>query len=345
MAKDIVFIDTCVYIGENYFDPKNRISELGRLASAGHISLISTEITDKEVEMHFKEDALLQFSDFRKKHKVLKSIKTFRVFFDKGYREKVKEMAVETCEKFRKQAHVYTIDYSYSNGVDLIFEKYFNKEKPFGEGKKSKEFPDAFALQMLEEYCRKTGNKEIIVLSNDTDVKEYKSKYLVVKDCKDYLTKKLAEAETLELIKRAMENNKDRICKDIEEYVTEKLDDSRYYDGLFNTEEVTDIIVEHCTVEMEDDFSIVSEEKGTYAVELHMSCVCEVKCSFLCLDYATYDREDEKWYGGEWVSEILKGDSYFSIIVHYSETGGDSIDMDMYELGDAVPVMRPSWDY
>lgn len=67
----IVFIDTCIYKEENYFDPKNRISELGRLASKNHISLVSTEITNKEVEMHFKEEVSAPFKDFRNNHKVL----------------------------------------------------------------------------------------------------------------------------------------------------------------------------------------------------------------------------------------------------------------------------------
>ncbi len=345
MRKDIVFIDTSIYRGENYFDPKNRITELGRLAAAGHISLVSTEITNKEVEMHFKEEASAPFRDIRNNYKVLKGIKAFCEFFDKSYRKKVEEMAVDTFKKFREQAHVYTIDYSYCKGIAGVFEKYFNLEKPFGEGEKRKEFPDAFSLHLLEEYCRKSGNKEIIVLSEDKDMKKYESKFLVPQDYKEYLTKKLAEAKTLDQIKRAIEMSKERICKDVEDYVTEELDDSRLYNGLFNTEEISDISVEYCTIDMDDDFSIISEENGTYAVELHMSCVSEVKCSFLSLDYAIYDREDGKWYGGEWELETLKGDSYFNIIVHYSEIDGDYLEMDMFELGDAVPDMRHQWEH
>lgn len=344
MKKDIVFIDTCIYKEENYFDPRNRISELGRLASAGHISLVSTEITDREVEMHFKEEASAPFRDFRKNHKVLKGIKAFEDFFDKGYRKKVEDMAVETCRNFRTSAHVYTIGYSYCKGVEAIFEKYFNLEKPFGEGKKRKEFPDAFALQMLEEYCKKNGLREIIVLSNDKDIIKYKNKYLIPTDCKEYLTKKLAEAKTLELIRKAIEASKDRLCKEVEDYITQELDDTRNYDGLFNTEEVSDVGIEHCIVDMEDDFSIISEDDGVYIVELHMSCVSEVRCSFFSLDYATYDREDGKWYGGEWESETLKGESYFNITVCYSEADGDYMEMETSELVDAVPDMRHSWD-
>lgn len=343
-TKDIVFIDTSIYICENFFDPKNRISELGRLAAAGHISLVSTEITNREVEMHFKEEASAPFKDFRNHYKVLKGIKAFNNFFDKGYRKKVENMAVKTCQKFREQAQVHTIDYSYCKDVADIFDKYFKINKPFGEGGKRKEFPDAFTLQMLEEYCKRSGIKKVIVLSEDKDIKLYKSKVLEPTDYREYLTRKLAEAKTLEMIRRAINYNKDRLCKDVEEYLTEELDDTRNYDGQFNTEEISDVSVEYCAVKMDDDFSVVSEDNGTYAIELHMSCVCEVKCSFLSLDYATYDREDGRWYGGEWESETLKGDSYFDIIVNYSATD-DNLEIDMFEMGNAVPDMRHSWEH
>ena len=84
------------------------------------------------------------------------------------------------------------------------------------------------ALQMLETYCKKNKVK-IRVLSADSDMMEYKSDYLIPTDYKSYLTEKVAEAETLEKIRRAIDSNKDRICKDIEEYVSQDLDDERNY--------------------------------------------------------------------------------------------------------------------
>lgn len=343
MAKDLVFIDTSVYIKENYFDPKNRITELCRLATAGHINLVSTEITNAEVEMHFKEDASAPFRDIRNNYPVLKGIKDFRVFFDKKYRKIVEDMAVGTFKEYREKAHVFTVDYSYCNDVAGVFEKYFKMEKPFGEGKKRKEFPDAFALHMLEEYCIKNGHKEIVVLSNDKDILKYETKYLKPSTCEEYLTKKLAEAKTLEMIRRAIEMSKDRICQDIENQVRIELDDTRRYGGLFNTEEVSDVEVTDCVVHMLDGFSIVSVNNGEYVLELRMSCNSEAKCSFLNLDYATYDHEDGVWYGGEWETDIVDGDSEFSIYVRFTEAAEDFLDVDTFEIEDAVPAMNPTW--
>lgn len=343
MAKDLVFIDTSVYIKENYFDPKNRITELGRLATAGHINLVSTEITNAEVEMHFKEDASAPFRGIRNNYPVLKGIKVFHEFFDKKYRKKVEDMAVEACKEFREKTHMNTVGYSYCNDVPGVFEKYFKLEKPFGEGKKRKEFPDAFALHMLEEYCKKNGLREIVVLSDDKDILKYESKYLKPTTCEVYLTKKLAEAETLNMIRRAIDMSRNRICQDIEKQVRVELDDTRRYEGLFNTEEVLDVDVTNCEVHMLDGFSILSVNNGEFLLELRLYCYSEAECSFISLDYATYDREDGVWYGGERETDTVDGSAEFSIYVRFSEAAGDYLDVDNFEIEDAVPDMSPKW--
>jgi len=50
MNKDIVFVDTSIYIAEKYFAPNNRILALRNLAGSGIINVVSTIITDKEVQ-------------------------------------------------------------------------------------------------------------------------------------------------------------------------------------------------------------------------------------------------------------------------------------------------------
>jgi len=47
MQKDIVFIDTSVYVKEKYFSEGNAICALFRLAKEGIIDLMSTDITNQ----------------------------------------------------------------------------------------------------------------------------------------------------------------------------------------------------------------------------------------------------------------------------------------------------------
>lgn len=343
MNRDIIFIDTSIFIEEDYFVPLNRISTLKNLVSEGLISIVSTEITNREIKRRFLGEVTTSLNNIKNHQKVLKCFDKTNVLSSRDFKKQLLKDAEKKFDDFLKGAQVFTLGYDQCKDVALVFEKYFKREKPFAEGKKEKEFPDAFALQMLETYCKKNKLK-IRVLSADSDMMEYKSDYLIPTDYKSYLTEKVAEAETLEKIRKAIDSNKDRICKDIEEYVSQDLDDERNYHGLFNTEEISDIEVKSCTVEMEDDFSIVSKEKDAYVIELHMNCMCEVRCSYISLDYATYDREDGKWYGGEWESETVEGESYFDIRVHFSDDGGDYLDLEMFELGDAVPSFKHSWD-
>jgi hypothetical protein len=256
---------------------------------------------------------------------------------DREYKQKLVSKAEDTFKDFLNKTHVYSIGYDMCDDVKSVFEKYFNKEKPFGEGEKEKEFPDAFALQMLENYCKQNGLR-IYVLSADSDMKEYKSKYLIPVDYKEYLTKKIAEAKILEKIKKAIRDSKYRICETIKKSVVDELVfNYSIYNGLFNAEDVSDVEVMGCSVDMMEGFSIVSANQDRYVIELHLRCYCEVKCSFVNLDYATYDREDGVWYGGEWDSETVNGESYFSVWAIYSEKNGDYLDIETFDVEDAVP--------
>ena len=58
--------------------------------------------------------------------------------------------------------------------TQTIYSAYFNKEPPFGSGKKKSEFPDALALFALEGHARDLGDdKGILVISDDSDWKAF----------------------------------------------------------------------------------------------------------------------------------------------------------------------------
>ena len=50
-----------------------------------------------------------------------------------------------------------------------VFQKYFQKKPPFGPGKKKEEFPDAFVLTSIEDWCS-WKNQKIYVVSTDGDM-------------------------------------------------------------------------------------------------------------------------------------------------------------------------------
>lgn len=339
MDKEVVFIDTSVYIAENFFAPNNRINSLCDLAAKGVIGIVSTEITDNEVLQHFKEAVSVAWSNIKNNGNVLACYDETRKLLFKD----TKKQWLKNCEvsfrKFKERVKVYTISYDYCDDVKSVFDKYFNVEKPFGEGRKKHEFPDAFVLQMLEHYCERNGLKHLVILSKDKDMKEYKSEHLIYKDYVSYITEKLTEADILEKIKKTIEEEENQLCSDIKDKLEDELLDTRYYYGLFNTEDSPDVEIINCKVERDNDFSVISKDGDGFLIELNFRSCCEVKCSYINLDYAIFDREDNKWYGGEWETETLTGEEDFRMIVRYdNETG--LLHKESFKISDALPSFR-----
>ena len=252
MSKDIVFVDTSIYIAENYFAPNNRILALRNLVESGVISVVSTKITNIEVLRHFKDGVTAAWNDVTNKHRSLKCFDIARPFFNESTKEYLPEMCETIFNEFQQKAHVYSIGFEYCSDVETIFEKYFKGEKPFNEGEKKHEFPDAFVLQMLEQYCQRNGLKNIVVLSVDKDMTSYASPYLIITDYKQYLTDKQAEAKTLENIRKSIHDERDRICEEIQVKLETELYDRWLYSNLFNTEGLPDVEVKECRVHMGD---------------------------------------------------------------------------------------------
>lgn len=344
MNRDIVFIDTSIFVAENFFTPKNRISALKDLVHEGLISIVSTEVTNREVKRRFIGETTAAMNYIKNHLAVLCCFEKTEILSNRDFKKQIIQDAEKKISDFLKDAQVYTIGFDQCGDIEPIFDKYFKKEKPFAEGAKEKEFPDAFALQMLEKYCEKNKLK-IRLLSADADMMKYASEYLIPTDYKQYLTEKGNEAETLERIKRAIIDNKDRLESEIENRVIDELADERLYYGIFNAEDISDIDVQECVVEIADDFSVVSKDNGNYVIELQLTCKCKVECSYFSLDYAFYDREDDKWYGVELESDTVDGESYFSIQVRYlNDNGVASMDIDKFDIDDAVPSLGHAWE-
>lgn len=344
MERDIVFVDTSVYIAENYFAPNNRINSLQTLAEKGMLSLVSTGITNSEILRRFTDEVSSAWSNLKNNHKVWVCFDRTRTLFYKETKRKLLKQCEDVFRSFTDKSSMYTIGYEYCSDVKAVFEKYFNAEKPFNEGRKKDEFPDAFVLQMLEQYCMRNSLKKILLLSEDKDMKEYDSDYLKPIDYKEYITMKLAEVSTLEAVRKSIENEKEEICSDIKEKLEDELYDGWNYSSLFNTEDLPEVEIEKCNVEMDSNFSIKSKCGDSFLIELNLTSYCEVKCTYFNLDYATYDREDRMWYGGEWETETLKGDENFQMLVSYN-TGTETLEIESFEIADAVPDFRHSWEY
>lgn len=319
MAKDVVFIDTNLFIEENYFNQGNRIQALLSLAKAGTISLISTEIVHKEVEFHYINDMKEAF-DTLKECKTLKNIKSYYNTVVSLNKKEVIRVANESLKAFFDSPFIFVIGYSYCDNVEDIFNKYFNKEKPFGEGKKKDEFPDAFTLQALENYCKKSGLKEIVILSNDKDVTKYSSKYFRVEIPREYVTAKLKEKEELDNLKKELQLNKNTFTNDIKDELLTELDENNLYYESIGYSEISNInIVINRFNLNEDKFDISSITDDYIYLSIYPSVSYKITVNYQDLDYGYYDKEDGVWYGEEWRDKIFSDTVNIKIEMQYDK--------------------------
>ena len=171
-----IFIDTSVY-EEWHFIASGAIKALISAGEAGRIRILLPEITEKEVLAHIKERS----EDSKVKHiqkldsSIFKHFPKIKLTIEK-LNKQVENAADDIMEKFLDNVdRSNTLRIPIQENLDLvsIIEDYFNKKAPFSEKKKS-EFPDAIVLKSLEQWCSE-NNTTCIVLSKDTDMKNYKT--------------------------------------------------------------------------------------------------------------------------------------------------------------------------
>ena len=228
-----------------------------------------------------------------------------------------------------------------------ILDKYFKSEKPFNEGEKKAEFPDAFNLEALELWCEK-NNSKIYVLSTDKDLLEYQSSKLIpieeITALLDLINRKKEEKsraeEHLNKVLKLYKTNKEKLEDDILNRFGNEVE---FETGETNLEEI-----EVFEVSL-SDYTIVELNMNEAVLEAKATVYFKAYLSYLDYENAFWDSEDEKYYFLEETTsslektieipvelevdlEPLAGAEFSGIEV--SEIGKDFVvDLDSDELG------------
>lgn len=309
MKKDYVFIDTSVFMKNQYFKEGGLVSRFLELAEKGNITILMPEIIKAEWQKHFIEDGASISIDISKRLS-LTGIKdkttTFLLEAEKAINDyNANKLPMYFHQQLNRKG-IETVGYDYCDGtVQKVFEKYFAKEKPFGTKGKKDEFPDAFILASLEKYAETNKIPQIIVLSADPDISEYKNPTLVYCDAKIYLDKlnrEIAELNNKEEtdVKAFTSYMSAQGPKDMQQKVTglvlqylENPDNYSYRFGFYDIEEVyepqVDITIDggHLKILQIDDNYIKAE------------CAVFIKGSVIVNhfdeDESIWDSEDKKY--------------------------------------------------
>ena len=325
MQKDIVFIDTSVYVKEKYFSEGNAICALFKLAKEGIIDILSTDITNQEILRHMQKDCLEAFSKMRKHCNVLRNISIYKDSFDRANKSVVEKEVMALLEKNLKAADVYTMGYN-CNEKDVmdIFYSFFKEKAPFSDHKKS-EFPDAFVLKILENYADKNG-LAITILSTDEDMQKYNSNHLYNADYKEYINEKLVVKERLDDIKASLDDQYDEICGKIQMKCEKELDDSNLYIYSIEGVDISYVTINYVKVKFDkNSIYIYNCDDGSLGIEVECNVDFSVDVEFENTSNAYYDSEDKRWYGTESDTVKIQKNAFTYIDLKYDETYGLSI--------------------
>lgn len=168
-----VFLDTSVLAGQQYNFASTSLSTFVPLAKKHSIKFLLPAPTEGEVLRQIRErsqEALKALEDARRRAPFLAKWKHFPPKTTGLVADwEVRRVATEEWQDFLKQFDVIKLDYSAIN-LPQIMRWYEGVMPPFREGKKRKEFPDAFAVAIVDAYAQKTG-ATVAVVSEDTDLK------------------------------------------------------------------------------------------------------------------------------------------------------------------------------
>lgn len=169
-----IFIDTSIFVGANFHYESSSFKQLITLARESYLLIYLTPITIREVKSKIHErveTAHLALQRCKKEAMVLRHLPadTYKALFTDFDTRTVEESLIQKFDRFISQSQATIIPVG-GTSVEKVFDQYFSLSPPFGTGKKKSEFPDAFALASLNEWCI-TNREKIYVVSTDSDMK------------------------------------------------------------------------------------------------------------------------------------------------------------------------------
>lgn len=173
---DAVMIDTSIY-HKNQCDfrgiTKSIIPMLLQLLEANNITLLTHPVLESEIKKHIGESELVSRignlqTSLRKYNKQLQMIDVSTEDLIRRLDEiNIEKSLIDKFDLFYKRA----ISVPYVSAQE-VFEDYFNANQPFStNGNKKSEFPDAFILKGIIEYCKNNANSTVLIISDDSDWK------------------------------------------------------------------------------------------------------------------------------------------------------------------------------
>jgi PIN domain len=168
-----VFLDTSVLAGQQYNFASTALSTFIPVAKKAGLKFLLPDPTEREVRRQIRaraQEALDALEVARRRAPFLAKWKSFPKSAQPSIDNwEVTRIATNEWNAFLSSFDVVKLGYESLN-VKLVMDWYDGIAAPFREGKKRKEFPDAFAIAILDSHANKSGCF-VAVVSEDQDFK------------------------------------------------------------------------------------------------------------------------------------------------------------------------------
>jgi hypothetical protein len=173
-----VFLDTEIFVSNNFHFESPLFEKLISLAQQETIFIHLTTITVREIEARIISDIEQGLAHLRTLQNKERAVKVLGLIPNTPFqiiprRFEIAPIKRQIMDSFRSYLEAIRADILPVTDVsiDEVFDKYFRAVPPFGSSEKKHEFPDAFALAGLQGWCNRTGNR-VFVISNDSDMRD-----------------------------------------------------------------------------------------------------------------------------------------------------------------------------
>lgn len=331
--RKIVFLDTNIFESQNFLKGRN-LNTLCRYAVNSSIELKITDIIYKELIQRISVNvnrAKKIHKDYQKQlngdGRILRNSNDFESLynFPKFNSVEIKKEIGKKLDVFITKNNIEIINSDIAN-IEDVFTKYFNTEAPFKDGNKKHEFPDAFIFSTIENWAI-ANERDVFLISSDNDINniEFESGKVdtsfdltqilekfskeINKEHSDYIESK---------IENFIEDIKNKLSEDYKIDIEDSVNQNLY--KLYEYESasiVSEVIVKNIIVNSTTLNSLELNESFSYEIDFEIDF--EIEINYIDLSCASYDKEDDKWFGYEEINKTLdyKADCIANAIFWY----------------------------
>ena len=314
-----VFLDTEVYrrYGHNLHDKVlQRLLQLTK----DHISTLHiTDITLEEIKRQLCDMAAEVAQAMNKGNRLLRNWRSVRSRYS-GDQPAPADVDAAALAKEAVRAFDYTLigwQHKRHDALNLpakdVFEAYFRRDPPFDKPD-SKEFPDAFVVATLDNWCEKNHQKMYVITKDKPMLRAVaQTKALLpLPTLEDYLALLVDDPKVIKKVERIFDSS---AWDTVDESIRERLGHlGTPYTGDLHDGEVIHHEAGDGSVEL-IEFKVISASDAEIEVVAKVKAPIVFEVQYLDTSSAWWDSEDNEYIGGEKEIETLELEMTLSVLI------------------------------